>query len=670
MKTTHALIERLESRIAPATLVVTNLKDSGDGSLRDTLTQAADGDVVAFASNLHGVLTLSTTVDVTVGVTIQASTPGAVILSGNNQVQILDIDDGDDTTMSNVKLVNLGFTNGLSSSAGGAILDVENLTVSNCNFFSNHVTAGGGGAISIQGDGATVKLLNSRFTFNTASGEGGAVDFIAPSGNLISTGSVFKNNSATDGGALAVANVPTIVITGGKIADNSATHLGGGVYLSNVASATFNTAYITDNSVTATTSATGGAGIAVSASTLKLLSSTIADNTAGGSGGGLLVDATSTANLTSSLISGNIAQWGGGLDFFGNVKMTASKISGNEATQNGGGIYGEYGEQNLNIAGSFITGNQAQVTGGGLYLLNGGYQIINTTIVGGNSASVSGGGMAVGDGNLNVASTTFTHNGAGIGGGIYLFKDTGTLTTHFSTCNIAGNSAVTAGGGIYLASTVLSLKTSTFGGNNATDTGGGLYVDSGANAIVNGSTFQGNSSNYGGGIYFLGQVNIGTSNISSNTAQESGGGIFGAGTQDILIANTQLAWNKSVATDGRGGGLDLTGTGKQSIYHCQIIGNKAANTGGGLAASNGVINLIATTIAANKATFGGGAAFFMGTKNASANFTDCSVTGNKALTIGGGIYSATSNAQILSGTTVSGNSAPANPDLFGTYLQS
>jgi predicted outer membrane repeat protein len=672
MKKNYASLEPLEARIAPATLVVTNLKDSGDGSLRATLGEAAAGDVIHFANGLQGILNLNSTLDITAGITIAAAQPGSITLSGQNTVQILNVDDGDDTTMSNVKLVNLRFINGAATAAGGAILDVENLTASGCTFFGNHVTAGDGGAISVLGDGATLQLLNSKFLGNSASGDGGAVDFSASSGNLISNGTLFKGNHAAQGGAIAVSDVPTVQIISSKILQNTATQLGGGVYFSNVATAVFTTATVADNVVTGTASTTGGGGIALSGSGLKLLGTTLSANTAGGSGGGLLVDADSQANLQASTLSGNLAQWGGGIDFAGDLKLNASRIAGNLATKSGGGIYGEAGEQNLNIIGGAITGNQATgATGGGLDLLNGGYQIIQHALISGNTAGTSGGGLAATNGNLNVAGTTFAKNGAGIGGGVYLFTSTSPLTTHFATCIFSGNSAVTNGGGIYLASTALSMKTSTLAGNNATNGGGGLYVDGGASAIINSTYFQQNRADNGGGVYFLGQVNLGTSVLAKNVAASNGGGVYGAaGALDFLIANSTINGNKAKADNGTGGGFCLLGSGQSSLYTCQIIGNKAGGNGGGIAAANGVVKVIASTIAANSATFGGGVSLFKGTVNASANFTDSTVTGNKAVTIGGGIYSSTSTAQVLSGTQVFGNSAPANADLFGTYLQS
>src|SRR5437763_5082772 len=53
------MLESLEDRTVPATLTVTNLLDSGAGSLRGQIAAAASGDTVNFASGLSGTITLS-----------------------------------------------------------------------------------------------------------------------------------------------------------------------------------------------------------------------------------------------------------------------------------------------------------------------------------------------------------------------------------------------------------------------------------------------------------------------------------------------------------------------------------------------------------------------------------------------------------------------------------
>jgi hypothetical protein len=70
------------------------------------------------------------------------------------------------------------------------------------------------------------------------------------------------------------------------------------------------------------------------------------------------------------------------------------------------------------VTNSTISGNSASDAGGGISNQYGGISIVNSTISG-NSAGNGGGGIANSAGGVHIANTTFSGNSAGSGGGIY-----------------------------------------------------------------------------------------------------------------------------------------------------------------------------------------------------------------------------------------------------------
>src|SRR5260221_291265 len=133
MKNIVSFIEILESRIAPATFIVTSTADSGGGSLRQFIDQAnlTDApDTITFAPSAFGTILLGGTELPIITHPLIIKGPGAnkVIIDANNQSRIFHIDDGGagNGTDSPVTISGLAMINGnATGSAGGAILDYE-----------------------------------------------------------------------------------------------------------------------------------------------------------------------------------------------------------------------------------------------------------------------------------------------------------------------------------------------------------------------------------------------------------------------------------------------------------------------------------------------------------------------------------------------------------------
>src|SRR5262249_55634062 len=97
-----------------ATLTVTNLSDSGVGSLRGELAFASDGDTIVFAPALTGTITL-TSGQLEVSKSIMINGPGANLLTvdANHASSVFEIDQGLTVTISGLTITNGGGVNGL-----------------------------------------------------------------------------------------------------------------------------------------------------------------------------------------------------------------------------------------------------------------------------------------------------------------------------------------------------------------------------------------------------------------------------------------------------------------------------------------------------------------------------------------------------------------------------
>lgn len=296
---------------APAlasTYTVTNLDDSGAGSLRQAITNANSDNspptVVDFASGLTGLLSLTSgTLAITHNMTIEGPGPAALELDGD-QVEILSV-----SASSNVAISGLGFAGGGAPSAGGAIDNAGTLSVSDAVF--DHDSAAGP-ASGLDGDGGaiyssgTLTVSGSTFTDNSAGGAGGSADAtglgsggaIYSAGSTTITGSTFTGNSAGGdggaggdsgdglGGAIDVGPSGSLVLTNSTLTANTAGGALGGGTESGVGSG-------------------GAIGIENNA-TATLTADTIDANglgSAGGSGGG--IDNAGTASITATIVARN-----------------------------------------------------------------------------------------------------------------------------------------------------------------------------------------------------------------------------------------------------------------------------------------------------------------------------------------------------------------------------
>ena len=185
----------------------------------------------------------------------------------------------------------------------------------------------------------------------------------------------------------------------------------------------------------------------------------------GASGGGILIE--DTASLT----------------------ITDSSVSGNEGGSTGGGInladFAAAVDTSLTASGLLVWGNSAQ-GGGGISLA--GDTIIDASRISGNIATSDGGGLTVHKGSITISNTTIDANTATDGGGVNLRSD-----ASFSNVTIAANTATDGGGGLYTDSGLATLVNSTVTGNAAL-TGDGVYQVYGNDLSLTNSIVLGNGA--------------------------------------------------------------------------------------------------------------------------------------------------------------------------------
>jgi hypothetical protein len=533
----------LEERALPSTLTVTNLNDSGVGSLRYELAQAQNGDVITFAKGLQGTITLTSgEFQVAHSVTVQG--PGANLLSVS----------GDDTSR-------------VFEILGGASAFVTGLTVTGgvANPEGSGSLVGVGGGIAVD-RGAALVLLDSTVTGNTAnaaSATGGTSGVVSGSGGgIYNAGTLtlfddlIQGNTANTGSATGVSF--------GQV-DGA----GGGVY--NAGSLTAASTTIDDNTANAGASSflSGGEGGGIySSGSLSLNGVTVSRDTASagpvsavpfgvatGEGGGLFIDAGTAAVAVSSFAN----------DTANAANAAADPVSGSADVQGrGGAIYTQAG---LTVSNSVFTGdvaNAGSASGGG-----------------GARAAGYGGAIDSNFGQLSVANSRLVADTANAGSAAMIEAGGGgiddlsalVLTQSFVASNTANSGSGASelfanGGGISAAGGTITNSVVAFNTVNASSGIPDMFVS-------------------GGGIYDTGSMTVTDSSVTFNNANANPSSGQGMGL------------NPSTAT---GGGIEVAGaTAVLTLDSSSVAGNFALNapsdihvSGGGLVNPASANNLIGT----------------------------------------------------------------------------
>jgi hypothetical protein len=607
-------LEQLEDRIVPSTFTVTNLNDSGAGSLRAAVSDAnaAPGSTIDFAKGLHGTIKLTNgELDITSSTTIIGPGADKLSVSGNSANRVFEIGTGQNVTIS-----GLTISNGVAVQGGG-IDNFGTLSVKDCTLLSNQAIGGSGASTTPDAAngggianevGASLSLTNSVLKNNVAAASAGNDAFggaVLNLGNASVAACTFTGNQVTGGGsssyydgsyggAIESFGFPpsqlygsTLKVIDSTFQDNEANGAHGVTFgdaaaidIEYSATATISNCNFSDNVATAGTSGYGqGGALFAEGCTLTLSNSTFAGNQAlGGSSGGsatggalwLLPGANVTIDnccfFGNQAIGGNgspagqVAGQGGGgaIENDGaSVTMTDCLLIRNQAIGGSGGS---------NPTGGYRSGSSEYGAGGGILLIGGATMTITDSALIGNVA----------EGGSSIAGTGGPASGGGIEDANGIGGTSSSLT--LSNSSLVGNLALGGAGSSGVAGGLAF--------------GGGLDISFSSTANVTNTTFAFNSAQGG------------TGGAGANGGDGSGGGIsvaiqsyFGFPDASALsLSSSKLIGNSALGGtggaganggDGLGGGVFVGPGGTATIDQSTIRFNLALGGDGGAGGSDG-----------------------------------------------------------------------------------
>ncbi|MBN6716342.1 DUF4347 domain-containing protein [Pseudomonas capsici] len=450
-----------------ATFTVTSSANTGVGSLREALTNAQNGDIVTFNSNMTVLLTsqLQVTRNITIDGDLNNDGVADVTLDGQYRTSVIRVNSGVTTTFDGLVITRgliagAGANGGSSASdsMGAGISNAGNLTLLNVTVTSNAASGGGGGGGATGGyygggggGGGALGGQNGG-TAGRVGVQGAPYTGTAPSANTGGNGGAFSTvyfggrGGSSTGGAGGIGNTFGYSDGGaGRTANNGTISIGGGG---------------------------GGAGW----------------NTRGGDGGSAVggVYNASTGVLTivgTTSITNNLGAGGGG--------GGGNAAGGGEGGQGVGGIWSK-GTVLITASNFAIMSGNVGASGAGGLALNGGPTGVSPTAV--NSILNDGGtlntsfsadttaptvsSIVIANPSLSSGSTstvTFTFSEPVFGLDISeVVVPNGTLTNLVTTNNITWTATLTAAGNISDSSNAITLAGSAVrdsSGNIGTGTG-------------------------------------------------------------------------------------------------------------------------------------------------------------------------------------------------------
>ncbi|MEI7727135.1 MAG: choice-of-anchor Q domain-containing protein [Bacteroidota bacterium] len=595
------------------TITVTNVNDSGAGSLRQALIGLCTGGTISFDASVFTSAT-PRTITLASGITLDKSLtldgPGADVLaiSGGNTVRPFTINSGITVVIQDVTIRQGRWI------VGGGISNDGTLTIKNSTLTQNIGTSAGGG-ISNSASG-NLTLQDSILSGNTAQDLGGAIENY---GTLKVQNSTLSGNSVGAGSGGALDNSGDLTVQNSILSGNTAQVWGGAIY---------------------------------NTGTLTMLNSTLSENTAD-RGGGIFIQ-NSSPTLTNLTINNNSAvNFGGGLYIYGSPTLTNLTIIGNSATENGGGgIYNYTG--NANINNNILWGNTLD----GIFVDTGNINIANSIVqdtsqcggapctdpllgtpgkYGGatNVFPLLPGSLAIDAGSAcpttdqrGVTRGASCDIGAFESGGFTLSKTGGddqstTVGTAFADALTMSIAAQTAGepvdGGVITSTAPASGASSSPVFNKVSIASGAVSQSLTANATAGNYTISAGAAGAESLSYHLSNSTTATVTTNAATGVTSSGatlnGTVNAGNDDACVTfeygltdsyGTTLTATPGIVTGASDTAVStaLTGLALNSTYHYRVVATNSAGTTNGLdkTFTTGKVAPTATTDAATDVT--------------------------------------------------------------------
>ena len=564
----------------------------------------------------------------------------------------------------NVTFVNVVFSNGNASGEfgddpaiygnrrdlGGAILWAgENGLLENTTFSNNFAVRGG--AIYYNVSASNCKIVNTLFSSNNATTNGGAIDCNASKMRLEDTtfesnyavygaalcreinstegsgrNNIFRDNHAEiAGAALAWINATRISIDEYYFYDNTAGYSGGAIYVGEgsknceILNCLFDNNYVKNE--------TNGHGGAIEWYSEKgIVYNTIFTNNHAYDGGAIYVGSESgEINILESTFRNNHAlTTGGAISIVASaVTVNSSNFYDNNATRGGALFVGGNGTANY-IYSSVFEGNKAigELDSKGISLMNG---------LGGAIDWVASSGYII--------DTRFTNNCADYGGGVYFGgKSNESVITN---CKFIENKAKYNGGAIDCNASKMYLTNTLFDGNFA-QFGAALCRETNAQSgSGENNTFKNNHAIVAGAaLAWMGSVGIKITNYTfiNNSVDVAGGTIYvSVGSDNCSVIDCQFENNYVTnLTNGWNSGEEFNWTawdGSDMYYTIQWTTDPSLNTTADVGPT--ITIFYYTTQEELDAALGtGGAIAIFG---ANAKIINSSFAGGSAR-LGGGIY--------------------------------